>query len=112
MAEILSGYGMALADAGRFDDAQKTLADALSLARELKLDASIAQALDFQRECLFYRGDFKGPRTLYDQALEFASRSKEQEKVLLSRFYVAQLTLKQGRASEAALELRKLAGEA
>lgn len=112
MAEILSGYGMALADAGRFDDAQKPLDDALALARELKIDGSIAQALDFQGRCLFYRGDFKGARSLYDQALQFASRSKEQEKILLSKFHIAQTTLRQGRASETAVALKKLAGEA
>ena len=36
MAEAASGYARSLADAGRFDDAQKPLADALSLARDLK----------------------------------------------------------------------------
>src|SRR6202158_4681004 len=47
MAEILSGYGMALADAGRIDEAQKILDRSLTLARELKNDGSIAQALNY-----------------------------------------------------------------
>jgi serine/threonine protein kinase/tetratricopeptide (TPR) repeat protein len=112
MTEVLSGYGMALADAGRFDDAQKPLDDALALARELKIDGSIAQALDYQGECSFYRGDFKSAQNLYEQALEFASRSKEQEKILLSKFHIAQAMLKQGKVSEAAVALRKIAAEA
>ena len=112
MTEILSGYGMALADAGRLEEAQKSLDEALASARELKNDGSIAQALDFQGACFFYQGDFKSARSLFEQALQFASRSKEPDKVLLSKFHVAQVTLKQGRAPEAASALRKLAGEA
>jgi eukaryotic-like serine/threonine-protein kinase len=112
MTEAQSGYGKALADVGRFDEAQKPLDDALALARELKIDGSIAQALDFQGECLFYRGDFKGALGLYNEALQFASRSNEQEKILLSRFHISQTNLIQGRASEAATALRKLVGQA
>jgi tetratricopeptide (TPR) repeat protein/predicted Ser/Thr protein kinase len=109
MTEVLSGYGMALADAGRLDEAQKPLDDALALSRELKIDGSIAQALDYQGECSFYRGDFKSAHSLYEQGLQFASRSKEQEKILLSKFHLAKAMLKQGKAPEAAVALRKLA---
>jgi len=109
MTEVLSGYGLALADAGRFDEAQKPLADALNLARQLKIDGSIAQALDSEGRCLFYRGDFQGARSLYEQALLSAARSKEQQKILLSKFHVDQIMLKQGKASQAAVALGKLA---
>jgi serine/threonine protein kinase/tetratricopeptide (TPR) repeat protein len=112
MTEVMSGYGKSLADAGRFDDAQKPLADALALARELKIDGSIAQALDFQGATLFYRGDLKSAMTLYNQALQFASHSKEQDKVLFCRFHLAQVALREGRQTEAATGLTKIAGEA
>jgi serine/threonine protein kinase/tetratricopeptide (TPR) repeat protein len=112
MTEVLSGYGMALADAGRLDDARKPLDDALALSRELKIDGSIAQALDYQGECSFYRGDFKSARNLYEQALQFATRAKEPEKVMLSKVHIAKAMLKQGKAPEAAAALRKLAAEA
>ncbi|HTU32763.1 MAG TPA: tetratricopeptide repeat protein, partial [Candidatus Acidoferrum sp.] len=112
MAEALSGYGKSLADAGRFDDAQKPLTDGLALARDLKIDGSISQALDFQGKCLFYRGDFKAARALYDQALQFASRSKEQEKILLTQFDIAEVLLKQGQTSTAGAMLRKIAAQA
>jgi serine/threonine protein kinase/tetratricopeptide (TPR) repeat protein len=112
MTEVTSSYGMALAEVGRFDDAQKPLDDALALARDLKIDGSIAQALDFQGLSLFYRGDLKGARALYDQALQFATRSKEQDKILLCRFHVAQVALKEGRLSEANAALTKIAAEA
>ncbi len=112
MTEVSSGYGKSLADAGRFDDAQKPLADALSLARDLKIDGSIAQALDFEGESLFYRGDLKSGMALYNQALSFATRSKEQDKVLLCRFHIAQAILQQGQSAEAAAALTKIATEA
>jgi eukaryotic-like serine/threonine-protein kinase len=112
MAEVSSGYGKSLSDAGRFDDAQKPLADALSLARDLKIDGTTAQALDFQGESLFYQGNLKGAMTLYNQGLQFATRSKEQDKVLLSKFHIAQATLEEGRPAEAAAGLTKIAAEA
>jgi eukaryotic-like serine/threonine-protein kinase len=112
MAEILSGYGMALADGGRVDEAQKSLDSALTLARELKNDGSIAQVLNYQGECFFYRGDFNSAMKLYQQALQFALRSKEQDKVLLSKFNLAKVTLKQGRVGEATIAFKRLASEA
>ncbi|MGB7683073.1 MAG: tetratricopeptide repeat protein [Candidatus Acidiferrales bacterium] len=112
MTEVLSGYGIALADAGRLDEAQKPLDEALALSRELKIDGSIAQALDYQGQCFFYRGDFKSARNLYEQALQFASRSKEPDKILLSKFHLAEVTLKEGNAVEAASAFRKSAADA
>jgi eukaryotic-like serine/threonine-protein kinase len=112
MAELLSGYGGALAEAGRWDEAQKALGEALSLARELKTEGSLAQALNYQGDCQFYRGDFKSARALYEQALPFAVRSKEQDKIWVSRFNLGKVTLKQGRVDEAVTTFRKLAAEA
>lgn len=112
MTEVSSGYGESLSDAGRFDDAQKPLADALSLARNLKIDGSIAQALDFQGITLFYRGNLQGAMTLYNESLQFATRSKERDKVLLCKFHIAQVALKEGRSAQAATALRKIALEA
>ena len=111
MAEVLSGYGIALAQAGRINDAQKILEQSLGLARELNNDGLIAQALDYQGECSFYRGDFNSARSFFEQGLQSAARSKEQEKILLSKLHLAKLLLKQGKAPEAAVALRKLAGD-
>lgn len=112
MTEVASGYGKSLADVGRFDEAQKPLADALALARDLRIDGSVAQALDFQGESLFYRGDLKGAAVLYTQALPFASRSKEQDKVLMTRFHLAQVALKEGHSAEATASFTKIAADA
>jgi tetratricopeptide (TPR) repeat protein/predicted Ser/Thr protein kinase len=111
MAEILSGYGGALADAGRAEEAQKTLNEALSLARELKSQPVIAQALNFQGDAAFYLGDFKLARTLYGQALETASRTKDRGKVLESKIGLAKTAVREGHSREAISSLQSLGQE-
>src|SRR6266436_1706119 len=112
MAEILSGYGAALAEAGRWDEAQKTLNEALSLARELKSQPAVAETLNFQGDSAFYRGDFNSARTLYGQAIQVASRTKERDKVLASKIGLAKMAVSEGHSREAIGSLRGLAQEA
>jgi tetratricopeptide (TPR) repeat protein len=112
MAEILSGYGGALAEAGRRDEAQKTLDEALSLARELKIQPLVAQTLNFQGDAAFYRGDIKSARTFYGQALEAASRTKDRDKVLISKISLAKVAIQEGRSAAAVSSLKSLAQEA
>jgi eukaryotic-like serine/threonine-protein kinase len=112
MAEVLSGYGGALAEAGRWDEAQKTLDEALSLARELKSQPLVAQTLNFQGDGAFYRGDFKSARTLYGQAFEAASRTKDRDKVLISKISLAKVAIQEGRSAAAVSSLKSLAQEA
>jgi len=112
MAEILSGYGGALAEAGRWDEAQKALDEALSLARELKSQPLVAETLDFQGDAAYYRGDFKSAQTLYGQALEAASRTKDRDKVLISKVSLAKVAIQEGRSAAAISSLKSLAQEA
>jgi hypothetical protein len=48
MAEISGGQALALAEAGRIDEAEKGLDEATDLARELKSDALLAQVLNYR----------------------------------------------------------------
>jgi eukaryotic-like serine/threonine-protein kinase len=112
MAEILSGYGAALAEVGRWDEAQKTLEEALSLAGELKSQPVIAQALNFQGDAALYRGDVKSARNLYGQALQAASRTKDRGKVLESKIGLAKIAIREGRSREAISSLQSLGLEA
>ena len=112
MADILGSYGGALAEAGRWEEAQKTLDEALSLARELKSQPFVAQTLNFQGDSAFYRGDFKSAQALYGQALQAASRTKDRDKVLASKIGLAKVAMREGRSREAISTLKALAQEA
>ncbi len=112
LAEILSGYGSALNQIGRGDDGQKTLEEALGLARELQNDTLVAQTLGFQGDRLFYRGDYKPARALYEQGLAAATRAGDGGLALSARISLAKLDTKDGRAPAAAKALRGLATEA
>jgi tetratricopeptide (TPR) repeat protein/serine/threonine protein kinase len=112
MADILSGYGGALAEAGRWEEGQKTLDEALSLARELKSQPLVAQTLNFQGDSAFYRGDFKSAQAFYGQALQAASRTKDRDKVQASKIGLAKVAMREGRSREAISSLRAVAQEA
>ena len=112
MAEILGGYGHALAQAGRGDEAQQNFDEALSLARGLKNQALIAQTLDFQGDSFFYRGDLQGARRLYQQAVQVASHSNDRHAVLLSNLNLFKIAVKEGAPKSAIVGLKSLAQEA
>ncbi len=85
MGEILSGYGHSLSQVGRYDDAQKNLAEAQILAQELQNKTLSAQILNFQGDAFFYRGDIKSAAELFSKASAAASAGAEKEVVLLSK---------------------------
>ncbi len=112
MGDVLNGYGGALADAGREEEAQKILDEALSLARNLKSQPLIAQSLNLQGNAAFYRGDSTSARTLYGQALQTATESKNREQALESKMGLAKAAIGLGHAREASESLKNLAHEA
>ena len=112
MVETLNGYGHTLSLLGRSADAGKILGEALALANEIKNDADIAQALNFQGESLFYDGDLKRAKTLFDKALQTATRSKDRGALLAVKINLGRWALAQGRAREIVPEFKSLAGEA
>ena len=107
----MSGYGNTLSQIGKSDEAQKSLDEALALARELKNQALTAQTLNFQGDRFFYRGDFKNARTLFDQAQQASSRLTDRHIVLLSKLNLAKVNVKEGRSQVAIKSLRELADE-
>jgi tetratricopeptide (TPR) repeat protein len=112
MAEVLTGYGSALADAGRGDQAQKSLDEALNLARELKSQPGVAMALNAQADNAFYRGDFKSARNLYGQGLQVASLIKDRDQALESKIGLAKVAMREGQAREAGRMFGNLVQEA
>ena len=112
MAEILGGYGEALTLAGRGEEAQPYLDEALNLSRELKNDGMVAQTLDFQGDAFFYRGDSKTAQSYYERAAQTASHTSEREKVLIAKIDVAMAQVEQNHGSSAIGPLRSLAEQA
>ena len=112
LSEILAGYGGSLAQVGRFEDANKAFTEALGLARELHNRSLIAETLNLQGDALFFTGDFKSARPLYEQALEAASPSGDRAQIHLSKANLAKVSIKEGQAQAAIATLRGLTQEA
>jgi eukaryotic-like serine/threonine-protein kinase len=112
LPQIQGSYGNTLMLLGRWDEAQKNLDEALALARELKNNSVIAQTLNFQGDRLFYRGDFGSARALFEQALQAAERTSDQEQVLIAKFNLAKLAVKEGHSREQLRSLQALTDQA
>ena len=112
MAEMLGGYGEALILAGRGDEAKSSLDDALSLSRELKNDGMIAQTLGFEGDAFFYRGDFKAAHSLYEQALQAATHSKERDRILIAKISLARVGVRDKSGPQTIPNLRALIQQA
>ncbi len=112
LAQILGTYGHALSEVGRFDDAQKNLDEAISVAREQKNEGQIAEVLGYLGDNAFYRGDFKSAGALYDQALEAASHATDAHLVLMSKLNAAKVAVMQGHFPAASASLRALSQQA
>ena len=112
MAEILGGYAQALILAGRGDEANSYLDDALKLSRELKNDGMASQTLSFQGDAAYYRGNSKAARALYEQALQVANLSKEPDKILIAKIDLAKVAIQEGHGRQAIATLRPLLQQA
>ncbi len=112
MAEILSGYGHSLSQVGRYDEAQKNLAEAQTLAQELQNKTLIAEILNYQGDDFFYRGDIKSAADLFSKALVAAASGAEKEVVLLSKLNSAKCVVQEKRNPAPIAALKALAQEA
>ena len=112
LAEILGLYGKALAQVGRSDDAQKSLEEAMNVARELKNQATAAKIQGYEGDNAFYRGEYKTASALYDEALKTAAHAGDLDLILVSKFNVAKVAVRLGQFQSAANSLGKLSEEA
>jgi tetratricopeptide (TPR) repeat protein/tRNA A-37 threonylcarbamoyl transferase component Bud32 len=110
LAEVLAGYGYAQALMMKLPEARKTLDEALALARELKGQTLVAQALNYQGDIAYFAADLKGARALYEHA-QTAARSADRYQLLRARLNLAKVAAEEGRG-QAAAELGKLIQEA
>ena len=111
--EAMAGLGGILAQAGRGDEAQKNVEDALNIAHEIKDDAVASLALNWLGDTYFYKGDYAAARQQYERALQTASHDANREQILLSEVGIlAKVDVKQGRQQAAISSLRKLSQDA
>jgi tetratricopeptide (TPR) repeat protein len=111
MSEILGGYAEALILAGRGQEAETYLAEALDLSRELRNDGLVSQTLGYEGDIAYYAGNFAAAESSYLKSVEAASRSKEPDKVLIAKAKLARLQVEQGHGTALAA-LRSAAREA
>ena len=64
MVDIQGGYGNALGQVGRKEEGQKSLQEALTLARELKNEDQVSSTLGFLGDGLLCRRSFSGQTLL------------------------------------------------
>ena len=112
MAEILSGYGNSLSQIGRYDEAQKNLTEAMSLAKELQNKTLVAQILNFQGDTFYYRGDIKAASDLFAQAVSASSGDVEKDVVLLSKYNAAKCLVEEKHYQAAVAPLKTAVAEA
>jgi serine/threonine protein kinase/tetratricopeptide (TPR) repeat protein len=111
MGEALSGYGNSLSQMGRFDEGAKMLDEALAFSRQLKNDGLIAQALNWQGDNFWYRGDRASAKSLYEQAVQAATKTTDRHLLLLSRLNSAKVTLEEGQPQAVTKKLKDIADE-
>ena len=112
MAYTLSGYGDALVQVGRFDDAAKAFNDAMDAARELKSQFLIAQISERQGISFLYRGDLKSAKPLLESAARMASGTGDHNLILETRLGAIKLAQKQGQIQAVTRDAKNLANEA
>jgi len=112
MAETLGGYGNALAQVGRFDEAGKHLDRALSLARELKNAPLSAEIIAWQGDNFSYKGDSKSAKSLYLQAEQIASKSSDRDLQIALQLKLADLSVAEGGSRSSIAGLQALADQA
>lgn len=109
---IEEGYGQALAQVGKHDDAKTVLNDALALARDQKSPDEVARIQGLAGDNAFYSGDLKAARLAYSDALKSAGKSPDVRLLLTAKFNLAKMDLAEGRGQAALAKLTALTSDA
>jgi eukaryotic-like serine/threonine-protein kinase len=112
MGEILSGHGKTLSELGRYDEAQKSLTEAMSLAKELGNKTLTAQILNFQGDVFYYRGDLRQASELFAQAGAVSEGEIERETVLLTKYNSAKCAVGEKKGNAPLVQLRSVIQDA
>jgi tetratricopeptide (TPR) repeat protein len=112
LAESQADYAAILNRVNRGEEAQKILYESLNAARSAQNETLTAKVLNFQGESLYYRGDFKSARPLFERAQQSAIKGKDRAQALTARLNLAGLSVKEGKAASVVGTLRGLLTEA
>jgi eukaryotic-like serine/threonine-protein kinase len=110
--EIFGGWGNLLSQVGREDEGRDSLQSALNIAHQVKDDAAVALATNWIGDTYFYKGDNGAARTQYEEAFEIASKTSNQERILISKVNRAKVELAVGHDASVVPVLKKLAQDA
>jgi tetratricopeptide (TPR) repeat protein len=110
--EIVGGWGNLLSQVGRGDEGRASLESALSIAHQVKDDASVALATNWMGDSYYYKGDNAAARTQYEEAFEISSKASNQEAILISKVNRAKVELAAGHDASVIPVLKKLAEDA
>jgi tetratricopeptide (TPR) repeat protein len=110
--EIFGGWGNLLSQVGREDEGRDSLQSALNIAHQVKDDAAVALATNWIGDTYFYKGDNGAARTQYEEAFEIASKTSNQERILISKVNKAKVELAVGHDASVVPVLKKLAQDA
>ncbi len=111
LPKLLASYGSALAQAGRFDQAQQMLAEALPIARTMKNEGLVARIVTSQGDVLYYEGDYAGARKEYQEALPVIARAKLTEEESAARLKLAKVAMRDGQSAPTSAALNQLSSE-
>jgi tetratricopeptide (TPR) repeat protein/predicted Ser/Thr protein kinase len=100
------------AESGRGDESGKLLEEAQTMARDLKNESLHVSILNAQGDVQFYRGDFKGAGSFYDQAARSAARGTDREQALSAKLNLSKVAVATGHAQSAIRDLRALTQQA
>jgi eukaryotic-like serine/threonine-protein kinase len=108
LAQSLSDLGEFLAEAGRGDEAGKPLDEAQELARQLKNNSLQATILNARGDALFYTGNTRAAKAIYEQAVRAASHGGDADVILVSEINLAKVALVEGRPAALPSEFTRL----
>jgi tetratricopeptide (TPR) repeat protein len=111
MAQSLADFAESLAEAGRGSEADKPLDEAQALTRELKNDSLKATILNTKGDVLFYGGDVKGAKEMYQQASRAAAHGQAGAS-LIAKINLAKAALAEGNSAAVTAEFGHLAQQA
>lgn len=111
MVEILTGYGSGLGNLGRIGESQKSLDEAMGMARGLKNSDLISEIQGYQGDNAFYSADYKSAHRFYAQAVQSAAHSSDRKLVLSSKINLAKVSLEERHFQGSVQSLQSLVEE-